>query len=97
MIQTENIKDITKSNIGSPITNLNLGIFSGSLYFQEFRLLVLSPDQGIIDILSMGDFNPTKKDLDRNTNIYKVQGAYHYVLSNQTCHNLHVNNGKLLF
>ena len=75
----------------------NLGIYSGAIFFKEFKLIVLSPPPGIIDVLSMGSYSPTKEDMTYNSSLYKVTGAYHSVFSNRFANQLYKTNGKLSF
>ena len=69
-----------------------LGKFSGALYFPQFRLVVLSPTEGIVDILSMGSYKPKEKDMAKNSELYRVKGALHCVFSNRFVHQLHEAN-----
>ena len=57
---------------------------------------MLSPPPGIIDVLSMGCYSPTKKDMANDSNLYKVTGAFHSVFSNRFANELHKTNSKLL-
>ena len=75
----------------------NLGLYSGAIFFKEFKLIVLSPPPGIIDVLSMGSYSPTKEDMTYNSSLYKVTGAYHSVFSNRFANQLYKTNGKLSF
>ena len=73
----------------------DLGAFSGAIFFKEFGLIILSPPTGIIDVLSMGQYKPTEIDMEQNSNLYKVKGAYHSVFSNKFTNLLHSCSGKL--
>ena len=73
----------------------DLGAFSGAIFFKEFGLIILSPPTGIIDVLSMGEYRPTKIDVEQNSKLYKVKGAYHSVFNNKFTNFLHKYSGKL--
>ena len=66
-----------------------LGKFSGALFFPDFKLIILSPPTGIVDVLSMGNYTPKPIDLVSNPNAYAVKGAWHCVFSNLFAHQLH--------
>ena len=66
-----------------------LGKFSGALFFPDFKLIILSPPTGIVDVLSMGNYTPRPIDLVLNPNAYAVKGAWHCVFSNLFAHQLH--------
>ena len=84
-----------------------MGKFSGALHFFEFDFISLSPPCGIIEVLSMGAYNPntdqssTKEDhgvddvgvMDSNT-MYPVEGAYHCVIDNEIAYLININNSK---
>ena len=84
-----------------------MGKFSGVLHFFEFDFISLSPPCGIIEVLSMGAYNPntnkssTKEDdgvdnvgvMDSN-NMYPVEGAYHCVIDNEIAYLININNSK---
>ena len=55
----------------------------------------MSPPTGIIDVLSMGEYKPTAIDMEQNSNLYKVKGAYHSVFNNKFANVLHTYSGKL--
>ena len=56
----------------------------------------MSPPTGIIDVLSMGEYKPSTIDRKKNSNLYKVKGAYHSVLNNKFANELHSYSGKLV-
>ena len=82
-----------------------LGKYSGALHFFQFDFLSLSPPPGIIEVLSMGGYDPkndnSQDDDDAETNEsidrYPVEGAYHCVLGNELAHSLHVNKSKCYY
>ena len=55
----------------------------------------MSPPTGIIDVLSMGSYNPTTIEKQHNSDLYKVKGAYHCVFNNKFTNQLHNFNGML--
>ena len=87
--------NITNDIILNLLQSKDLGVFSGAIFFKEFGLIILSPPTGIIDVLSMGEYKPTSIDMEQNSNLYKVKGAYHSVFNNKFTNMLHSYSGKL--
>lgn len=81
-----------KLNLRQPAPLLSsqpLGKFSGSLYYPEFNLIILSPSENIVDVLSMGNYKPSSSEMNMDSTLSPIRGAWHCVLSNQLCNSLH--------
>ena len=73
----------------------SLGRYSGALFFREFNLFILSTPPGIVDVMSMGEFTPTKKEKKEDDSLYHVDGASHCVISNRLANLIERKKSKL--